>query len=127
MNGRRGMYFMNRNRKRKIRVEVRLTDDERDLLLRRMNDARITNMQSYVRNMALMGYILRMDVKEVREALRLMANATNNINQVAKRANETRSIYAADMIELREEVSNLRLQVSDALKVFGKVRKLLNL
>ncbi|MCL2604137.1 MAG: plasmid mobilization relaxosome protein MobC [Defluviitaleaceae bacterium] len=118
---------MDRNRKRKIRVEVRLTDDERDLLLRRMNDARITNMQSYVRNMALMGYILRMDVKEVREALRLMANATNNINQVAKRANETRSIYAADMIELREEVGNLRLQVSDALKVFGKVQKLLNL
>ena len=31
---------------------------------------------------------------------RLSANASTNINQVAKRANEIRSIYAADMIQV---------------------------
>ena len=56
-----------------------------------------------------------------------MANATSNINQVAWRANENRSIYAADMIKLREEVSNMRSQVSEVMKVFEKVRKLLDL
>ena len=118
---------MNDNRKRKIRVEVRMTEDERDLLLQRMAEAKSLNMQAYFRKMALTGYILRMDMSEVREALRLMANATSNINQLAKRANETRSIYAGDMIELREEVSNLRQQVADALKVFWKVQKMLDL
>jgi hypothetical protein len=32
--------------------------------------------------------------------VRLLSNATNNINQIAKRANETGSIFAADLDEL---------------------------
>jgi len=115
------------NRKRQIRVVVRFTEDERDLLLKRMQDSGIKNRESYLRSMALTGYILRLDTSEVREALYLMATATNNINQLAKRANETRSIYANDMIHLREEVENLRSQVSGVMKVFRKVQKFMDL
>jgi hypothetical protein len=92
-----------------------------------MQDTGIQNMSAYIRKMALTGYILRMDLSEVRETLRLVANATSNINQIAMRTNETRSIYASDMIQLREEFSNMRKQVSDALKVFWKVQKFLDL
>ena len=118
---------MNANRKRKVRIEVCMSDDEHDILLQRMNEVGMQNVGAYIRKMALTGYILRLDMSEVRETLRLIANATNNINQLAKRANETRSIYANDMVQLREEVGDLRLQVSDVMKVFGKVRKLLEL
>ena len=118
---------MSANRKRKVRIEMRLTEDEHDVLLQRMRDVGMQNKDAYLRRMALTGYILRLDMSEVREALRLLANATNNVNQVAKRANETRSRYAVDMIQLREEVGKMRLQVSDVMKVFGKVRKLLDL
>jgi len=118
---------MSVNRKRKIQIIIRLTDDEHDILTQRMLDAGIQNREAYLRKMALTGYILRLDMSEVRETLRLLANATNNINQLAKRANETRSIYAADMVQLREEVNSMRSQVSDIMKVFGKVRKLLEL
>ena len=115
------------NRKRKIRIVMRLSEEEQDILLQRMRDSGIQNREAYLRKMALAGYVLRIDMSEVRETLRLLANATSNINQLAKRANETRSIYAADMVQLYEEVGNLRLQVADAMKVFGKVRKLLDL
>ena len=113
--------------KRNIVIKIRLTDDEKELLSQRMRDAGVQNREAYLRKMALTGYIVRLDMSEVREALRLLANATNNINQVAYRANETRSIYAADMIQLREQVGNMRSQVSDLVKVFAKVRKLLDL
>jgi hypothetical protein len=113
--------------KRNIVIKIRLTDEEKELLSQRMRDAGIQNREAYLRKMALTGYIVRLDMSEVREALRLLANATNNINQVAYRANETRSIYAADMIQLREQVGNMRSQVSDLVKVFAKVRKLLDL
>ena len=92
-----------------------------------MKEANMSNQEAYLRQMALNGHILRVDMSEAREALRLLANATSNINQVAWRANENRSIYAADMIKLREEVSNMRSQVSEVMKVFEKVRKLLDL
>jgi tRNA-dihydrouridine synthase len=113
--------------KRPITIKIRLTDEEKELLEQRMQDTGIQNREAYLRKMALTGYILRLDMSEVRETLRLLANATNNINQIAMRANETRSIYANDMIKLREEVGNLRSQVSDAMKVFSKVRKYLEL
>ena len=118
---------MSANRRRKIRVEVRFTEEEYATLLQRMSNAGMKNMQAYLRKMALTGYILRLDNSEVRETLRLMATATNNINQLAKRANETRSIFAQDMVHLHEEVANLRGQVSHAMKVFSKVRKFMEL
>jgi len=115
------------NRKRKIRVEMRLTDDENDIFRQRMRDSGIQNRDAYLRKMALTGYVLRLDMSEVRETLRLLANATNNINQIARHTNETRSIYAADMIKLREEMVDMRMQVSEIMKVFLKVRKMMEL
>ena len=114
-------------RKRNIRIAMHLSADEHSLFLQRMNDAGIQNMQAYLRRMALTGYILRLDLSEVRETLRLISKATININQLAKRANETRSIHAQDIIQLHEDVGNLRLQVSDIMKVFSKAHGLLTL
>jgi hypothetical protein len=110
--------------KRKVDIKIRLTEEERDMLLQRIRDSGVQNREAYLRKVALTGYILRLDTSEVRETLRLLANATANINQIAARANESRSIYAADMAQLQEEISNIRLQVSDVMKVFNKVRKL---
>ena len=110
------------NRKRKIRIEMRLTEEEHNIFMQRMKDVGMVNKNAYLRRMALAGYILRLDMSEIRETLRLTANATSNINQIAKRANETKNIYASDMIQLQEEVGNLRSQVSEALKVFSKVK-----
>ena len=115
------------NRKRKIRTEMRLTEDEHDILLERMRGLGMTNKDSYLRRMALTGYILRLDMSEARETLRQISGIANNINQIAKRVNETRSIYASDMIQIREEVGSLRSQMSDALKLFRKVQKFMEL
>ena len=114
---------MSVNRKRKIRVEMSLTEDENNIFTQRMRDSGIKNKDFYLRKMALTGYILCLDTSEVREALRLLANATNNINQLAKRANEIRSIYAADMIRLQEEVNGMRMQVSEIMRDFLKVQQ----
>jgi len=92
-----------------------------------MTDMGVQNQADYLRKMALMGYNLKLDLSEVRETLRLISNVANNINQVTKRANETRSIYASDMIQLNEQVGEMRKQVSDVMKTFGKVRELLAL
>jgi hypothetical protein len=106
---------------------MRLTEDENVIFKKRMRDADIKNMDAYLRKMALTGYILRLDTSEVRETLRLLGNATANINQIAARANESRSIFASDMIELQEEIYNIRSEVSDIMKVFSKVRRLMEL
>ena len=92
-----------------------------------MQDAGESNQEAYIRQMALTGYHLRLDTSEVRQMLLIMSNIANNVNQIAKRANETRNIYAGDVKELKNEVANLNTQITDAAAVINKVRKLLEL
>ena len=40
-------------------------------------------------------------VDDIREMIRLLRNATNNLNQVAKKANSTGSIYGADIAAMQ--------------------------
>ena len=46
-----------------------MTADERALLERKMREAGTTNMGAYLRKMALDGYILRLDLPELKEML----------------------------------------------------------
>ena len=78
-----------------------VTDEERKMIESRMAQAGVKNMRAYLIKMALDGQIVRLELDSVKEMVRLLSNATNNINQIAKRANETGNIYAADLDELR--------------------------
>ena len=51
--------------------------------------------------MALHGFIIVMDLSDLKEILRLLQISGNNLNQYAKRANETGSIYREDIEELK--------------------------
>ena len=72
-----------------------------------MTLAGIGNREAYLRKMTLDGYVVRIDFSDVREMVRLLRNATNNLNQVAKRANETRSIYSSDIKDLQDNYEKL--------------------
>ena len=45
--------------------------------------------KSDISKMALDGYVIQLDFSDIRELNRLLRNATNNLNQIAKRTNET--------------------------------------
>jgi hypothetical protein len=66
-----------------------------------MNEAGIENMSAYILKMALDGICVKLDLQDVREMLVLLRRCSNNLNQYAKRANETGSIYAADIDDLK--------------------------
>jgi len=86
-----------------------------------MSEAGIKNRGAYLRKMALDGYIIRVDFSDVRELVRLLRNATNNLNQVAKRANETRSIYSADIKDLQDNYEKLWVASEGVMKRIAKM------
>ena len=94
-------------RKRNNRIVFYLDDAELALLNEKMALAGISNREAYLRKMALDGYVVRIDFSDVREMVRLLRNATNNLNQVAKRSNETRSIYSSDIKDLQDNYEKL--------------------
>lgn len=73
----------------------------------KMEELGIRSIGAYLRKMALDGYCVRLDLKDVQELVRLLHICSNNLNQYAKRANETRSIYAADIQDLQGRFDEL--------------------
>ena len=104
------------NRKRAHPIYVMVTEHERDLIAKKMEQAGIRNMGAYIRKQAIDGLVIRLDLSDVREMVRLLRITSNNINQIAKRANETRSIYEADISELKSRYDRLWNQMEDILR-----------
>ena len=72
--------------RRSIRISVRLTEEEHRLLKEKMARIGVTNQEAFLRKMALDGYILRLDLPELKEILSQLRYMGNNVNQIAKRA-----------------------------------------
>ena len=88
---------------REDRLELRLKKGEMELIEKRMNEAGMKNMSAYIRKMAIDGYVIRLDLSDLKEVSRLMGINSNNLNQYAKKANETGSIYQKDIQVLKEQ------------------------
>ena len=67
----------------------------------------IRSLSAYIRKMALDGYCLHLDLKELRRMAYLLQMCSNNLNQYAKRANESGSIYAEDIRDLQKRLDEL--------------------
>ena len=73
-------------KKREHRLFIRVTDEERNRILDKMYGMGIHSLSAYIRKMALDGYCLCLDLKELRRMAYLLQNCSNNLNQVAKHA-----------------------------------------
>ncbi len=87
-------------RKRDIPIMVRLTRQEKELIQQKMQELGTTNMEAYFRKMAIDGYVIHLDLSDVRELITLLRRYSNNLNQLTKRAHETGNIYAVDLEDL---------------------------
>ena len=67
----------------------------------------IRSLSAYIRKMALDGYCLNLDLPQLRRMAYLLQNCSSNLNQVAKRANESNKIYSADLDDLRTRLDEL--------------------
>ena len=106
----------------KIRIFVKLTKEEKELIQKRMKDAGIQNMSAYIRRIALNGYVIQVDMSDVKEILRLVSICSNNLNQYAKKANETGSIYLEDINELRVTQKEIVMMLGALLYEISKIK-----
>ena len=93
--------------KRNVQIHFRLTPSEAERLRTKMKEAGIQSQGAYLRKMVLDGYCVRLDLEDVREMVTLLRRCSNNLNQYARRANETGSIYLADLNDLQERMQQL--------------------
>ena len=93
--------------KREKQLLVRISDEDKDRIQAKMEEAGIQNMSAYIRKMALDGICVKLDLTDVRQLIVLLQRCSNNLNQYAKRANETGSVYAADIEDLQSRLDEI--------------------
>lgn len=88
-------------------LHVLFSQEELDMIHQKMANMGIKNRSAFLRKMALDGYIVNLDMDDIHEMIRLLRNTTNNLNQIAKKANSGGTIYGAEisaMLEKQDEV-----------------------
>ena len=89
-------------RKRDIQLKFRVTPQEREMIETKMAQFGTTNMAAYLRKMAIDGYVVKLDLPELRELVSLLRYSSNNLNQLTRRAHETGRIYEADLEDIQQ-------------------------
>ena len=85
-----------------IQLKFRVTPQEREMIETKMAQFGTTNMAAYLRKMAIDGYVVKLDLPELRELVSLLRYSSNNLNQLTRRAHETGRIYEADLEDIQQ-------------------------
>lgn len=101
--------------KRDRDVHFLASQEEVDRIHQKMDELGIRSMGAYLRKMALDGYCINLELSDVKELVSLLRRCSNNLNQYAKRANETGSIYQADIQDLQERLDGIWTDIKEVL------------
>ena len=107
--------------RRDQQLHFRVSKPELERIRNKMEASGILSIGSYLRKMALDGYCLHLDLKELRRMAYLLQMCSNNLNQYAKVANENGQIYTADLEDLRARLDEL---ISVSKQILAKLTEL---
>ena len=117
----KGDLHMQQKLERSIAMTFRVSEKERDMIRRRQEQTGIKNLRAYLLKMAIDGRVIHVELESVNEMNRLLGNATSNINQIAKRVNETGNVYAADIDDIQARQEEIWVQQKEILHRLNKV------
>ena len=95
------------NLEREVQLKFRVTPEERALIEQKMAQLGTNNMAAYLRKMAIDGFVINLELPELREMISLLRRSSNNLNQLTRRVHETDRFYDADLDELRQSYDSL--------------------
>lgn len=110
------------NRKRNIPMLFWVTEEEKELIQQKMENAGIHNMSAYLRKMAIDGYTVRLDIPELKSALSILRHNGNNLNQLTKRVHEIGRIYDADILDLKQRQEKELDAIEEVVRVVSVLK-----
>lgn len=108
-------------RKREVQVNFRVSPQELEAIEEKMSQLGTKNREAYLRKMALDGYIVKLELPELKELVSLMRYSSNNLNQLTRRVHETGRIYDADLEDISRRQDQLWQGVREILTQLAKL------
>ena len=86
-----------------------MTDQqEREIIAKKMAIIGTGNLGVYLRRMAVYGYMIELDMQPLNDFSTQLNRISSNVNQLAKRANETSNIYIDDIEKIGEDIATIK-------------------
>ena len=92
----------------------KMSQEEWDLVEKRMAQTNIHNKSAYLRKMAIDGHVIILDTPAITEVAKLLRVTANNVNQLARRVNSGGEARREDVAEVSRQFECIRAG-------FGKV------
>jgi hypothetical protein len=94
---------------------VTFTEDEYDAIRAKMAAAQTNNFAAFAREMLLAGEVRHYDFHELKELTSQLSHLAGSINQIAKRCNETHSVYESDVKAIRQGYMDAKALMQEQL------------
>ena len=107
-------------RKRDKVLKIWVTEEEKEIIKKKMEKVGMTNMGEFVRLCLKYQKLVKIDAEPMLDLTYEINKIGVNINQIAKKVNETNSIYQNDINEIKQkqdEIKNLIIAFYKQLKV----------
>lgn len=102
-------------RTRNIQLNFRVSENERAIIEDKMARFGTHNREAYLRKMAMDGYVVQLDLPELKQLLSLLSISSNNLNQLTRRVHQTGHIYDADLADLNKRQEQIMAGISEIL------------
>ena len=108
--------------KRDTAILLRMSEEELEQIRERMAVYGTTNMSAFIRKMAIDGYVVKLDLPELKEMTRLLSSYSNNLNQIARRVNATGNVYSCDLEEIRQNQEAMWQAADKIIRALAKIK-----
>ena len=100
---------------------VRFSPEEMRLVQEKMRQLGTSNFSAFIRKMAIDGYVIKLELPELKELVSLLRYSGNNLNQLTKRVHESGRFYDADLAELQQSQERLWAATQAVLDKLAKL------
>ena len=109
------------NRRRDVQLNFRVSPQELAMIEQKMARLGTSNREAYLRKMALDGYVVKLELPELKELVSLMRYSSNNLNQLTRRVHETGRVYDVDLEDISQRQEQLWAGVREILTQLAKL------
>lgn len=99
------------NRTRNVRLEIKLTEEEKELFKKKMIMSHCKSMNQFLRKVVSEADIFIIDLQPFREIQGLLSRYANSVNHIAKRVNSTGVIYSDDIKCIKNQIEHLSKEI----------------
>ena len=102
---------MEEDEKRNRYIQLRLNEYEFREIEEKFRNSGLKFKSEFIRVMVLEGLMIYIDEKTTKDIYRAVSSVSNNVNQIARRVNSTGNVYAEDIAEIKNGVSEIWQQL----------------